>query len=137
MRFSVAAVITFAIGAFARPSGPSSPFPRPGGDVTVSQAGDTCGSEMELSCCNHVDQSGDSVMEASGILAGALQGVLADGELGLFSGCSKLNVAALIGLSDFLDQQCKQTAACCQHSGTTQEGLVNVGLPCVALGSVL
>ncbi|KAI0444557.1 hypothetical protein F4803DRAFT_511132 [Xylaria telfairii] len=138
MRFSVAAVFTFAIGALAAPSpAPPSPYPMPGNSVTVGQAGDSCGRDFELSCCNHVEQSGDSSMEASGLLAGALQGVLADGELGLFSGCSKLDVAAIIGVDDLLNSQCKQTAACCQHSGTNQEGLVNVGLPCVALGGLL
>ncbi|KAI8949210.1 hypothetical protein F4801DRAFT_580606 [Xylaria longipes] len=138
MRFSVAAVFTFAIGALAAPSPmPQSPYPMPGNSVTVGQAGDSCGRDFELSCCNHVEQSGDSSMDANGLLAGALQGVLADGELGLFSGCSKLSVAALVGVQDLLNSQCKQTAACCQHSGTNQEGLVNVGLPCVALGGLL
>ncbi|KAI0205302.1 hypothetical protein F4808DRAFT_456296 [Astrocystis sublimbata] len=136
MRFSIAAVVTLAVGAFALPS-PSSPYPQPGNSVTVGQAGDSCGRDFELSCCNHVEQSGDSEMVAEGLLAGALQGVLADGELGLFSGCSKLDVAAIIGIDDLLNSQCKQTAACCQHSGTNQEGLVNVGLPCVALGGLL
>ncbi|KAI0403977.1 hypothetical protein F4802DRAFT_268862 [Xylaria palmicola] len=135
MRFSVAAIFTFALGALAHPSPQG--VPMPGNSVTVGQAGDTCGSEMELSCCNQIDQSGDSSLAASGLLAGALQGVLQDGTLGLFSGCSKLSVTALIGVSDLLNSQCKQTAACCQHSGTQQEGLVNVGLPCVALGGLL
>ncbi|KAI0117860.1 hypothetical protein GGR51DRAFT_500353 [Nemania sp. FL0031] len=140
MRFSVAAIFTFTLGALAAPSpapAPSSPYPMPGNDVTVGVAGDTCGSEMELSCCNHVEQKGDTSFEADGILAGALEGVLADGEVDLFSGCSKLSVTALIGVSDLLNSQCKQTAACCQHSGAQQEGLVNVGLPCVALGGLL
>ncbi|KAI1438301.1 hypothetical protein GGR50DRAFT_640881 [Xylaria sp. CBS 124048] len=135
MRFSVAAVFAFAMGVIAMPSAPSAPSVP--GDVTVGQAGDSCGRDLELSCCNHVDQSGDSVMEADGILAGALQGVLAGGELGLFSGCSKLTVTALIGVDDLLNSQCKQTVACCQHSGTQQDGLVNVGLPCVALAGLL
>ncbi|KAI3325117.1 hypothetical protein HD806DRAFT_533714 [Xylariaceae sp. AK1471] len=134
MRFSVAAIFTFALGALAAPSPQIPGIP---GDVTIGQAGDTCGQDMELSCCNDVDQSGDSVNEASGILGGVLQGALQGGELGLFSGCSKLNVAALIGVDDLLNSQCKQTAACCQHSGTSQDGLVNVGLPCVALGGLL
>ncbi|KAI1637559.1 hypothetical protein F4809DRAFT_316414 [Biscogniauxia mediterranea] len=154
MQFSVAVIATFALGAIAAPQNAGGVgsgiggvgqgigngvgnFPAVPGDVTVGQAGDTCGSDLDLSCCDDVDQSGDSVNEASGLLAGALQGVLQDGELGLFSGCSKLNVAALIGLTDMLNSQCKQTPACCQHSGTSQDGLVNVGLPCVALGSVL
>ncbi len=96
MQFSIATVFTLALGALALPSPQLNSMPSPpgGGDVTVGVAGDTCGKDMELSCCNHVDQSGDSVMEAEGILAGALQGVLAGGEVGLFSGCSKLTVTA-------------------------------------------
>ncbi|KAI0017010.1 hypothetical protein F4780DRAFT_782737 [Xylariomycetidae sp. FL0641] len=134
MRFTIAAIAAFAMGAVAVPTTGSGGIP---GDVTVGQAGDTCGSNFDLSCCNKVDQSGDAVNEASGILSGLLGGGLEGGDLGLFSGCSKLNVAALIGLDDILNSQCKQTAACCQHSGTEQDGLVNVGLPCVALAGLL
>ncbi|KAI1499746.1 hypothetical protein F5X99DRAFT_410788 [Biscogniauxia marginata] len=151
MQFTIATIATFAIGALAAPqiggvgSGTGGQgigngagnFPAVPGDVTVGQAGDTCGSDLDLSCCDSVDQTGDSINEASGLLAGLLEGTLQNGDLGLFSGCSKLNVAAVIGLSDLLESQCKQTPACCQHSGTSQEGLVNLGLPCVALGSVL
>ncbi|KAI0196690.1 hypothetical protein EV127DRAFT_85865 [Xylaria flabelliformis] len=137
MRFSVAAVFTFAIGALAAPS-PVAQYPAPGNSVTVGQAGDTCGKDFELSCCNKVKQTGDTSSSAEGLLAGALQGgVLGDGDLDLFDGCSKLTVTALIGVDDLLNSHCKQTAACCQHSGTNQEGLVNVGLPCVALGGLL
>ncbi|KAI8626329.1 hypothetical protein F5Y19DRAFT_478696 [Xylariaceae sp. FL1651] len=136
MQFSVVAVLTFALGALAAPS-PQSVGNSIPGDVTIGQAGDTCGEDFELSCCNDVDQSGDSVTEASGILSGLLQGTLEGGDVGLFSGCSKLTVTALIGVDDILNSQCKQTAACCQHSGTSQDGLVNVGLPCVALAGLL
>ncbi|KAI1458963.1 hypothetical protein F4805DRAFT_107884 [Annulohypoxylon moriforme] len=141
MQFTIVTALTFALGALAAPQlgGGMAParIPPVPGDVTVGQAGDTCGSDLDLSCCDKVDQSGDAINEASGLLAGLLEGGLENGELGLFDGCSKLNVAAVIGLSDFLESQCKQTPACCQHSGMGQEGLVNVGLPCVALGSVL
>ncbi|KAI1736644.1 hypothetical protein F4680DRAFT_468893 [Xylaria scruposa] len=142
MRFSVAAVFTFAIGALAHPS----PAPQsygapyalpPGNSVTVGQAGDTCGKDMELSCCNKVRQSGDSKTEASGLLAGLLGSGLENADVGLFDQCSKLTVTALIGVDDLLNSHCKQNAACCQHSGTNQEGLVNVGLPCVALSSLI
>ncbi|KAI1371368.1 hypothetical protein F4677DRAFT_435883 [Hypoxylon crocopeplum] len=138
MQFSIVATLAFALGAMAAPqsSGSSSLTPVPG-DVTVGQAGDTCGSDLDLSCCDKVDQSGDAINTASGLLSGLLEGGLEGGELGLFDGCSKLNVAAVIGLTDLLESQCKQTPACCQHSGMEQEGLLNVGLPCVALGSVL
>ncbi|KAI1764656.1 hypothetical protein GGR53DRAFT_466209 [Hypoxylon sp. FL1150] len=142
MQFTIAAVLTMALGALARPQlgGPpmTNRIPPVPGDVTVGQAGDTCGSDLDLSCCNEVDQSGDAVNYAEGLLAGLLTGGLEEGALGLFDSCSKLNVAAVIGLSDFLDNQCKQTPACCQHSGMQQEdGLLNVGLPCVALGGIL
>ncbi|KAI0814490.1 hypothetical protein GGR55DRAFT_632019 [Xylaria sp. FL0064] len=137
MRFTIATVFTLALGAVAFPSPQAPTYPAPG-DVTVGMAGDTCGKDMELSCCNKVEQNGDKVTSSDGILAGLLGGdggVLGKGEL--FSGCSKLTVTALIGVDDLLNSQCKQNAACCQHSGTTQEGLVNVGLPCVALSSLI
>ncbi|KAF2973202.1 hypothetical protein GGR58DRAFT_404343 [Xylaria digitata] len=134
MRFSVAAVFTFALGALAAPTAQGPPG---GGDVTVGVAGDTCGKDLELSCCNKVTQTGDSINEAQGILAGTLTGLLENGDVGIFDGCSKLSVAALIGVQDLLNPTCRQQVACCQHSGTNQEGLVNVGLPCVALDSVL
>ncbi|KAI2603643.1 hypothetical protein GGR54DRAFT_461805 [Hypoxylon sp. NC1633] len=141
MQFTIVAALTFALGALGAPQlgGPpgANGIPPVPGDVTVGQAGDTCGSDLDLSCCNSVDQSGDAINTADGLLAGLLEGTLQDGDIGLFDGCSKLNVAAVIGLSDFLDNQCKQTPACCQHSGMEQDGLLNVGLPCVALGGIL
>ncbi|KAI8956614.1 hypothetical protein F5Y11DRAFT_148561 [Daldinia sp. FL1419] len=151
MQFTIVTALTFALGALAapqlggRPAGrpasspaSSNPFPPVPGDVTVGQAGDTCGSDLDLSCCDSVDQSGDAINTASGLLAGLLEGGLENGDLGLFDNCSKLSVSALIGLTDFLETQCKQTPACCQHSGMEMgDALLNVGLPCVALGSVL
>ncbi|KAI0844802.1 hypothetical protein F5Y00DRAFT_187447 [Daldinia vernicosa] len=143
MQFTIVAALTMALGALGAPQiggggVPGTRIPPPPGDVTVGQAGDTCGSDLDLSCCDKVDQSGDAINTAEGILAGLLEGgLLEGGDLGLFDGCSKLNVAAVVGLDDLLNSQCKQTPACCQHSGMEQEGLLNVGLPCVALGSVL
>ncbi|KAI0095857.1 hypothetical protein F4814DRAFT_435185 [Daldinia grandis] len=141
MQFTIIAALTMAIGALGAPQLGGFPngnrVPPPNGDLTVGQAGDTCGSDLDLSCCDKVDQSGDAINTAEGILAGLLEGGLADQAVGLFQGCSKLNVAALIGIDDLLNNQCKQNPACCQHSGMEQEGLVNLGLPCVALGSVI
>ncbi|KAI1653927.1 hypothetical protein F4813DRAFT_393080 [Daldinia decipiens] len=141
MQFTIVAALTMALGALGAPQlgGPpnTNSIPPVPGDVTVGQAGDTCGSDLDLSCCDKVDQSGDAINTAEGLLAGLLEGALEDATVGLFDGCSKLNVAALVGLSDLLESQCKQTPACCQHSGMEQDGLLNVGLPCVALGSVL
>lgn len=61
---------------------------------TIGKAGETCGQDLELSCCNEVDQSDESTNLASGILTRFLGGVLKNGDLGLFSGCSKPSVAA-------------------------------------------
>ena len=142
MRVStVFTTLGLAIGAIA------SPMPQDGnsGDngfavpasTTIGQAGDVCGSNTQLSCCNTVSQTGDSTNVASGILSGLLQGVLPDSALGLFSGCSKISVPLLIGIDDLLDHQCQQTAACCSHDPNGQSGLVNVGIPCVALSGLL
>ncbi|KAI1329053.1 hypothetical protein F5Y16DRAFT_409393 [Xylariaceae sp. FL0255] len=139
MQFAtIIATLTFALGALAAPAPQGDSMGSPiGSGVTVAQANDTCGSNLDLSCCNKVSQSGDSTNVADGILSGLLSGALENGEAGLFDGCSKLDVAAAIGVDDLLNSQCKQTAACCQHSGSEQSGLVNVGLPCVALGGLL
>ncbi|OTA99417.1 hypothetical protein M426DRAFT_86670 [Hypoxylon sp. CI-4A] len=143
MQFSIVAVL-FAATVMGAPQpspqvGSAGPrFPPVPGDMTVGQAGDTCGSDLDLSCCDQVDQSGDAINTADGLLAGLLEGGLEKSGLGLFDGCSKLNLNVLIGVSDLLESQCKQTPACCQHSGMEQgDGVVNVGLPCIALGSVL
>ncbi|KAI0157795.1 hypothetical protein GGR57DRAFT_500744 [Xylariaceae sp. FL1272] len=132
MRFSIVATLTFALGAIAAPTTRSST-----NGTTVAQANDVCGQDLDLSCCNKASQSGDSTNQSGGLLGGLLSGLLQNGDVALFDGCSKLDVAALIGVDDLLNSQCKQTAACCQHSGTEQNGLVNVGLPCVALGGLL
>ncbi|KAI1259402.1 fungal hydrophobin-domain-containing protein [Xylariaceae sp. FL1019] len=137
MRFSIIATLTFALGAIAAPQVGGQGRKRGENGTTVAQAQDVCGQDFDLSCCNEASQSGDSDNEADGLLSGLLGGVLGNGKLGLFDGCSKLSVTALIGVDDLLNSQCKQTAACCQHSGSEQEGLVNVGLPCVALGGLL
>ena len=93
MRFTTTAVLSLVASALAAPQPPMG-SPDIGSDVTIGQAGDTCGQDLELSCCNEVDQSGDSTNVASGILAGLMGGALENGDLGLFSGCSKLSVAA-------------------------------------------
>lgn len=86
-----------ALGALGAPQlggPPNTRIPPVPGDVTVGQAGDTCGSDLDLSCCDKVDQSGDAINTAEGLLAGLLEGGLEDATVGLFDGCSKLNVAA-------------------------------------------
>ncbi|OJJ55254.1 hypothetical protein ASPSYDRAFT_159609 [Aspergillus sydowii CBS 593.65] len=111
-------------------------------DTTVEQASTKCGDQAQLSCCNEVTYAGDTTTEQQGVLAGALSGLLGQGSgsegLGLFKGCSKLNVAALIGVQDLINKNCQQNIACCQNSPSEANGdLIGVGLPCVALGSLL
>ncbi|KAI0517571.1 hypothetical protein F5B22DRAFT_645752 [Xylaria bambusicola] len=140
MRFTVAAVFTLAIGAMAAPSsrlvGKGLAYPG-GGDVTVAQARDTCGKDLTMSCCNEVHQTSDTNSADGGLLNGLGQGGLLP-DFSLLKGCSKLDVAALIGVQDLIPQKmCNQQVACCQGTAQDQNGLVNVGIPCIAVGGVL
>ncbi|KAL4917979.1 hypothetical protein BDW62DRAFT_210890 [Aspergillus aurantiobrunneus] len=165
MKFSIAAaVVAFTASVAALPPAPHAPdsvdtaagngvgngagnkgnsnvrFPVPD-DVTVKQASDKCGDQAQLSCCNKAVYAGDTTEVDEGLLAGALSNLLGAGSgsegLGLFEQCSKLNIP-IIGITDILNQQCKQNIACCQDSPSdASESLIGVGLPCIALGSIL
>ncbi|KAL4948155.1 rodlet protein [Aspergillus filifer] len=157
MKFSIAAaVVAFTASVAALPPAPETQvagngignkgnsnvrFPVPD-DITVKQASDKCGDQAQLSCCNKAKYAGDTTEVEDGILAGALSNLIGAGSgadgLGLFDQCSKLDISVLIGVQDLLNQQCKQNIACCQDSGSSADGdLIGVGLPCVALGSIL
>ncbi|KAJ9257990.1 fungal hydrophobin [Paecilomyces variotii] len=148
MKFSLtAAVLALATAVVALPqdatnSGNNIRFPVKK-DVTVQQAQTKCGDQATLSCCNKATYSGDTTNADSGILGGALSGLISGGSgagLGLFDQCSKLpldiNVIG-VGLNELVNQQCKQNIACCQNSPSDATGVVGVGLPCVALGSII
>ena len=48
-----------------------------------------------------------------------------------------VNIIA-IGVQDLLNQKCKQNIACCQDSPSSADNdLIGLGLPCIALGSIL
>ncbi|KAL2870389.1 hydrophobin family protein [Aspergillus lucknowensis] len=141
--FGVAALSLFAAtSAFPnRETQQEKRFPIPDG-MTVGEGSSKCGDQAQLSCCNDVRYGGDSTVVADGIAAGLLSNLLGAGSaaegLGAFSQCSKLNVDLLIGLSDILNQQCKQNIACCANSPGSADGdLVGAALPCIALGSIL
>ncbi|KAL3433212.1 fungal hydrophobin [Aspergillus tetrazonus] len=106
-------------------------------NVTVKQGSSKCGDQAQLSCCNKAEYAGDTTKVTSGPLSGLLgSGSGAEG-LGLFSQCSKLDVALLLA-EDILNQQCKQNIVCCandEHSADND--LIGVSLPCIALGSLL
>ncbi|OJJ64229.1 hypothetical protein ASPSYDRAFT_192397 [Aspergillus sydowii CBS 593.65] len=114
---------------------------KPSGDMTVEEASSKCGNQAQLSCCNEVDYVGDTTTIQKGVASGILSGLLGQGSgaegIGAFKGCSKLGVAAAIGVQDILNKQCQQNIACCDNSGSeANEDLVGVALPCIALGSV-
>jgi hypothetical protein len=146
-------------------------------DTTVEQASTKCGDQAQLSCCNEVTYAGDTTTEQQGVLAGALSGLLGQGSgsegLGLFKGCSKLNVAGeylemlpnarkitnVLQLLSVSRTSSTRTASRTLLAARTlpprpyvsypslrnvvslthqQNGdLIGVGLPCVALGSLL
>ncbi|RYP23541.1 hypothetical protein DL765_001055 [Monosporascus sp. GIB2] len=140
MHFSTA-LLTLVAGALAMPHQPAV-FPR---------SDNICGNDLTLNCCNDVDQSGDAVNVANGVLAGLLGNALEGAELGLFSGCSEITVpVGVLGgaVGDILKSKCKQNVACCQDNDVSQGGnnvdndgsiIVNpnVNLPCLAFGSIL
>ncbi|OJZ87751.1 hypothetical protein ASPFODRAFT_206566 [Aspergillus luchuensis CBS 106.47] len=146
MKFTAAAALALATVVVAQPSVRGravNHIPAPAG-MTVSQGADSCGSGNQLSCCNKATYAGDSTDIDSGLLSGLLSGLIGSGSgsqgIGLADDCSPLDLQALdlVGLQNLLNDQCEQTAACCQGSGSDTEGnVIGVGLPCVALGSLL
>lgn len=144
MKFSLATVVfAFAASVAAMPSGANKHFPVPD-DMTVDQASAKCGDKAQLSCCNKATYTGDTTKSNSGILGGALSDLIGGGAgsegLGLFDQCSQLNIPVvnLVPVGDLLNKKCQQNIACCQNSPTDSSGnLIGVGLPCVALGSLL
>ncbi|EAW12669.1 hydrophobin family protein [Aspergillus clavatus NRRL 1] len=158
MKFTVtAAVLAFAVSAAALPQDFNAAgngfgnkgnanvrFPVPE-EMTIKQGTEKCGDQAQLSCCNKATYAGDSTDIDSGILAGTLKNLIGGGSghqgLGLFDQCSKLDLQIpIIGIpiQDLINQQCKQNIACCQKSTADASGsLIGLGLPCVALGSIL
>ncbi|KAF7718823.1 Hydrophobin [Penicillium ucsense] len=120
-------------------------FPVPD-NMTVKQAQAKCGDQAQLSCCNKATYAGDTTDVNSGILGGTLSNLIGAGSgadgLGLFNQCSKLDlqIPVLIGvpIQDLVNQKCKQNIACCQNSpSSANSDLIGLGLPCVALGSII
>ncbi|KAF3904989.1 Hydrophobin [Arthrobotrys entomopaga] len=140
------AVIAFAATSLASPvlpigaldgiGGVIPVFPAPQ-DVTVAQAAQTCGKDLELSCCDDTNLSVDSSTKAAGALGLDVKDIL--GKVGIFGKCNTITVPVvnLIPVNNLLNNQCKQNVACCQGSGTQQSGALNAGLPCIGLSSLI
>ncbi|KAJ5182564.1 hypothetical protein N7492_000180 [Penicillium capsulatum] len=164
MQFTISALVLGLAGSVAAlpPSGPPSAggagnangvnnkgntdvrFPVPD-HMTVKQAQAKCGDQAQLSCCNKATYAGDTTDVNSGMLGGTLSNLIGAGSgadgLGLFDQCSKLDLQIpiiAIPIQDLVNQKCKQNIACCQNSpSSANSDLVGVGLPCVALGSII
>ncbi|KAJ6132522.1 fungal hydrophobin [Penicillium samsonianum] len=117
-------------------------------NMTVKQAQAKCGDQAQLSCCNKAVYAGDTTDINSGMLGGTLSNLIGSGSgasgLGLFDQCSKLDLQIPIvnlipiNVQDLINQKCKQNIACCQNSpSSANSDLIGLGLPCVALGSIL
>ncbi|RJE21728.1 Conidial hydrophobin Hyp1 RodA [Aspergillus sclerotialis] len=137
---SVASVFAFAASVAAAPSGKHFPVPD---DMTVKQAQAKCGDQAKLSCCNKANY-GDTTNVNPGVLSGLLSNLGGNGGLGLFDGCSELNlnipVVNLIpvNVQDLVNKRCQQNIACCQNSPSHSDGnLVGVAVPCIALGALI
>ncbi|KAJ6437313.1 fungal hydrophobin domain-containing protein [Purpureocillium lavendulum] len=131
MRFITAIVALAATAAAAPGIRRWSPMDQ----ISVQEANDACGNNLELHCCNkETDQAaghGD-VSKNPGVIGGILDSA------SIFDQCSKLSVAALIGVQDLLNTHCTAKAVCCQRSPSNAAGgLINAGLPCIALGSLI
>ncbi|GIK00154.1 hypothetical protein Aspvir_004174 [Aspergillus viridinutans] len=159
MKFSLsAAVLAFAVSVAALPQHDANAagngvgnkgnanvrFPVPD-NMTVKQATEKCGDQAQLSCCNKATYAGDVTDIDEGILAGTLKNLIGGGSgsegLGLFDQCSKLDLQVAIiaiPIQDLVNQKCKQNIACCQNSPSdASNSLIGLGLPCIALGSIL
>ncbi|VUC29991.1 unnamed protein product [Clonostachys rosea] len=109
--------------------------------TTVGEARTLCGNKLELQCCNRkIEEKTNETTtnNNTGLLSGLLGdlGLLDDGGIDLLDQCSKLSVTALIGVDDILGSQCRHHVACCDTTAP-QTGLINIGLPCIALGGLL
>ncbi|RHZ49076.1 hydrophobin family protein [Aspergillus thermomutatus] len=159
MKFTLsAAVLAFAVSVAALPQHDANAagngvgnkgnanvrFPVPD-DMTIKQATEKCGDQAQLSCCNKATYAGDVTDIDEGILAGTLKNLIGGGSgsegLGLFDQCSKLDLQIpiiAIAVQDLVNQKCKQNIACCQNSPSdASDSLIGLGLPCIALGSIL
>ncbi|GAB1195695.1 hypothetical protein BDV32DRAFT_145119 [Aspergillus pseudonomiae] len=150
MQFSVAAVLALATAVAALPpasgtgagqevGNAKNQFPLPQ-DMTVKQASDKCGNHAELKCCNKSVKSGDYTQAESGILNNLLD--LLNGKqgqgLGLLDECTNIPVNVLAIPIIQQQEQCKQPISCCQNTKSSADGsVVGLGLPCIAIGSLL
>ncbi|KJZ74696.1 hypothetical protein HIM_05813 [Hirsutella minnesotensis 3608] len=134
--FAVALLVAAAV---ALPDKASKLLPREQlQSMTLGEASGICGTRQQVKCCNHdKSHARPDTARHNGLLSNLLGGLLGGDDLGLVGHCSALDVT-VIGATDLLKKHCQGSIACCDRPrSNTGDGLVNLGLPCVALGSVL
>ncbi|KAG9251799.1 fungal hydrophobin-domain-containing protein [Emericellopsis atlantica] len=131
--------LSFATSALALVPVPRQALdPNAVGGMTIGEAGRVCGSNLELKCCNQEESSsGVQVPEDRGLLGNLLNGILGEDGLGIFDQCSPLSVTGLIGGTDIVNNHCRQKVACCDSNPVVSGGLINLGLPCIAIGGII
>ncbi|KAE8374250.1 hypothetical protein BDV26DRAFT_284452 [Aspergillus bertholletiae] len=151
MKFSVAAILALTTTVAALPplggagagqqvGNSKNQFNLPK-ELNTQQAAEKCGDNAQLTCCNKQVRSGDFTEVEDGLLAGLLSNILGNGQgsegLGLLDECTNIPVAPVIPIVT-PQEQCKQPIACCQNTkGSADSSLIGLGLPCIALGSLL
>ncbi|CEJ92564.1 hypothetical protein VHEMI08209 [[Torrubiella] hemipterigena] len=109
--------------------------------LPATAPGEYCGSGMELNCCNRQfdSKSADIGPHQSGLLAGLVNGLAGGDGLSILGDCSPIDLASLIGGGALLNgQTCRGKVACCNRSQSVAVGgLLNLALPCVAVGSAV
>ncbi|OAA52831.1 class I hydrophobin [Beauveria brongniartii RCEF 3172] len=135
MRFALA-ITTLIAAVTAAPSGHHGE--KDLHKMTLGQAGDRCGADQSIYCCNEKTTKIEHSSPETGLggLLGATIG--ADGLLShLLGTCTKIPVNVL-AIGNLLQSECTNRAACCHNTpSVAYGGLVNLALPCVAIGSLI
>ncbi|KAK2748993.1 hypothetical protein FQN57_007276 [Myotisia sp. PD_48] len=131
MKFSIAAAVLALATAVVAAPGYKPPTPQTPQDKifvqNLQKFEKNCGNNNQVSCCNEENKSATS--QASGGLLGILDNINVE-NFRLLSGCSKIDVAAVIGIQDLLNSKCGTKISCCESGDTNQNGLVNLDLKC-------
>ncbi|KAK5995424.1 Rodlet protein [Cladobotryum mycophilum] len=137
MKFFVTVALLAAVATAAPEIRAKRQYPTPG-DIPLNEAHLMCGNDLTLHCCNKYDGSTKNENQKPTLLGGLLGNILDNNGVHLFDQCSPLSVAGIPGGGDILNSHCKVHAACCQQSPSiATNGLVNIAMPCISLGSLL
>ncbi|KAE8420176.1 hypothetical protein BDV36DRAFT_250217 [Aspergillus pseudocaelatus] len=151
MQFSVATVLALATAVAALPPASGTGAGQEVGhadnqynlpkELTTKQAAEKCGSNAELKCCNKQVKTGDFTKVEEGLLNGLLDSLTGGGQgsegIALLDQCTNIPVIPIIPILS-PQKQCSQPISCCQNTKSSADGdLIGVGLPCIAISSLV